>query len=194
MHLDRNSLILRWLALAVFILFIVMTLRTSENAVFYGRYSQRYFIYLITALGSAITFYLFSSRKFREKVVLNLDFEITQKKKEIYLTCVLLILLFLYPFSRYLSQKMHNPFEANYFISLLSIIFLVVTIFLLFQFKFFHSAFFISWRFVVLFLGIYLIVTIVLFFGDLPSIDPVDEPFTTGNSFLNFANLESFQV
>ena len=192
MRIDRNSLILRWLALAVLILFIVMALRTSENAVIYGRYSQRYFIYLITALGSAITFFLFSARKFREKVVLKINFEITQKKKLIYFSCVLLILLFLYPFSRYLSQKMHNPFEVNYLISLLSIIFLIVTIFLLLRFRFFHSEFFITWRLVVLFLGIYLVVTLVLFFGDLPTIDPEDEPFTTGNSLLNFAKFGEF--
>lgn len=85
MHQDRISLILRWLALATCILFIVMTLRTSENSVYFGRYSQRYFIYLITALGFAIAFFLFSVRKFREKIVLNLNFEITQKKKKIIL-------------------------------------------------------------------------------------------------------------
>lgn len=105
---------------------------------------------------------------------------------------MLLILLFLYPFSRYLSQRMPNPFEVNYFISLLGIIFLVVIVFLLFQFRFFHSAFFISWRLVVLFLGIYLVVILVLFFGDLPGIDPEDEPFTTGNSFLNFVKFGEF--
>ena len=190
---DLQTVILRLLALVCFLLFCVMTLRTSVQASILGRYSPRYFIYLLTMLGLAICLGLLSIPSIRERILRKAPGELPQRKVNLIVCAGIFSIPIIYPLIRFISQGDSWPFAFRYMISVLSILCVLLLAVFLHRYRQLRADFRgISWRWIILLLFLFHIVIIALIFGDIPEIDHVDEPFITGNSILSARNFGSF--
>ncbi len=192
MRKDLQTIILRLLALVCFLLFCVMTLRTSVQASILGRYSLRYFIYLLTMLGLAICLGLLSIPSIRERILRKAPSELLQRKVNLIVCAGVFSIPVIYPLIRFISQGDSWPFAFRYMISVLSILCILALTVFLHRYRQLPTDFRgISWRWILLLLFLFHIVIIALVFGYIPGLDLVDEPFVTGNSILNARNFGS---
>ena len=97
MRKDLQTIILRLLALVCFLLFCVMTLRTSVQASILGRYSLRYFIYILTMLGLAICLWLLSIPSIRERILRKAPGELPQRAVNLIVYAGILLIPVVYP-------------------------------------------------------------------------------------------------
>ena len=186
---DLQTIILRLLALVCFLLFCVMALRSSVQASILGRYSLRYFIYLLTMLGLAICLGLLSIPSIRERILRKAPGELSQRAVNLIVYAGILSIPVVYPLIRFISQKYSWPFVFRHMISVLSILCILALAVFLHRYRQLRADFRgISWRWIILLLFLFHVVIIASVFGDIPAIDSIDEPTDTGNSILNARN------
>ena len=193
MRKDLQTIILRLLALVCFLLFCVMTLRTSVQASILGRYSLRYFTYLLTMLGLAICLWLLSIPSIRERILRKAPGELSQRAVNLIVYAGILLIPVVYLFIGLLSSEHSWPFALKYGIDALSILCILALTVFLHRYRQLPTDFRgISWCWILLLLFLFHIVIIALVFGYIPGLDLVDEPFVTGNSILNARNFGTF--
>ena len=192
MGMDRLTISLRLLALACFFLFCVMALRSSVQASILGRYSLRYFSYMLEVLGLAICLGSLSVPAIRERIFREVPGELSQRAVNMFVYVGILSIPVVYLLLVYISQENSWSFELRYTISVLSILYVLALAFLLHRYRQLRADYRgVSWHWIILLLFLFHVVFIALVFGDIPEINTVDEPWEVGNSILNIKNFGS---
>ena len=179
----RITWMLRLIALALFSLFILMSLRTSENASILGRYSPQYLGYLVEILVYSIGFGIFSITKIRSGILKRIDSEISDTRSNLLVVAAVLAMPILYLISELAG--------INHYIrySLLLMIPPLIVVWLVYRNGKFDTPFaLVRWHvIVILFLALQFFVIIHLF-GETPRIIDVDETLETGKAYLIYQN------
>ena len=193
MRRDSPTIILRLFALVCFFLFCVMALRSSVQASILGRYSLRYFSYMLEMLGLAICLGLLSVPSIRERIFRKAPGELPKRVVNLIVCVGILSIPVVYPLIQFISHELSWPFVFGHMISVLIILCILALAFFLHRYRYLRVDFRgISWRWIIFLLFLFHVVIIALVFGDIPGIDSIDESIDTGNSILSARNFGSF--
>ena len=172
MRKDLQTIILRLLALVCFLLFCVMTLRTSVQASIFGRYSPQYLGYILEMLAYSISFGILSFRDLRARIFRRSSGEITDRFAN-YFVCAGILAI---PVVYFIMRRTDMIQYFRYTIILL--IPPLLAAWVLNRFGKLRSNFSVApWLAIVIFFFILQFAVIILLLGDTPRFDITDEPW-----------------